>query len=175
VAARLFADGARVLMTDIQADKVAEAAQRLDPTGKSVEACGVDVSSADSTRAMVNGAVERFGYLDILVNVAGGSGRKIIEQIEDMTDAIWDSVIANNLRGTFLCSRAAVAEMRRRGSGAIVNFATGSIRGFSGKSTSAARLPMFPPRQASSVSPTNCRRSSRTPASLPTSFSQVSS
>jgi NAD(P)-dependent dehydrogenase (short-subunit alcohol dehydrogenase family) len=140
VASRLFADGARVLMADIQVDKVTEAARRLDPAGLSVAACAVDVSCADSTKAMVDIAGRRFGRLDILANVAGGSGRQIIEQIEDMTDAIWDSVIANNLRGTFLCSRAAVAQMRRSGRGAIINFATGSIRGFTGKSTSAARL-----------------------------------
>ena len=65
---------------------------------------------------------------------------KIIENIEDMSDEIWDGVVNSNLRGTFLASRAAVPHMRRAGAGAIVNFATGSIRGFTGKTTSAARL-----------------------------------
>ena len=140
VATRMAAEGARLVMADIQQDKVAVAAKRLDPKGERAVACRVDVSDTGSVEAMVETAVGRFGRLDVLANVAGGSGTKIIDRIEDMTDAIWDSVIANNLRGTFVCSRAAVPAMKRSGGGAIVNFATGSIRGFTGKSTSAGRL-----------------------------------
>lgn len=140
VAARMAAEGARVVMADIQAEKVAAAARRLDPAGQRTAACRVDVADAASVAAMVETAQTRFGGLDVLANVAGGSGSRIIEDIEDMTDAIWDSVVGANLRGTFVCSRAAVPLMKRRGGGKIVNFATGSIKGFQGKSTSAGRL-----------------------------------
>ena len=115
VAARMAAEGARVVMADIQAEKVAAAARRLDPAGQRTAACRVDVADAASVAAMVETAQTRFGGLDVLANVAGGSGSRIIEDIEDMTDAIWDSVVGANLRGTFVCSRAAVPLMKRRG------------------------------------------------------------
>ena len=110
------------------------------PRGNSTNACAVDVASSQSVAKMIDAAAARLGRIDILVNVAGGSGSKIICDIEDMTDDIWDGVVNSNLRGTFLASRAAVPHMRRFGGGAIVNFATGSIRGFTGKTTSSARL-----------------------------------
>lgn len=140
VASRMAQEGARVVMADMQAGKVEAAAARVDPKGERAVACTVDVSDTQSVERMVAVAMERFGGVDVLANVAGGSGTKIIEQIEDMTDEIWNSVIGSNLRGTFVCSRACVPVMKRRGGGAIVNFATGSIRGFQGKSTSAGRL-----------------------------------
>ena len=139
VASRLRAEGARVVMADIQSDKVVAAAKRIDPEGNSTTACAVDVASSKSVAEMIDAAAAHLGRIDILVNVAGGSGSKIIYDIEDMTDDIWDGVVNSNLRGTFLASRAAVPHMRRADGGAIINFATGSIRGFTGKTTSAAR------------------------------------
>ena len=139
VATRLYAEGANVVMADMQQQKVTDATARLDPEGGRVLAQEVNVSDTASVEAMVDAAMTRFGQLDVLVNVAGGSGNVIIEQIEDMTDEIWDRVLGSNLRGTFLCSRAAVPHLKA-GGGAIVNFATGSIRGFPKKTTAAARL-----------------------------------
>lgn len=140
VASRLASEGACVLLADMQGDKVEAAARRIDPKLVVAGSFAVDVSQSHSVNRMVQVAIERFGRLDILANVAGGSGHQVVEKIEDMTDPIWNSVIASNLTGTFLCSRAAVPEMKRSGGGAIINFATGSIRGFQGVSTSAARL-----------------------------------
>ncbi|HWG04054.1 MAG TPA: SDR family NAD(P)-dependent oxidoreductase [Beijerinckiaceae bacterium] len=140
VAARLLAEGAFVTLADVQAGKVAEAAERLDPSGSASLAVGFDASSSAEADRMVAATGARFGGVDILVNVAGGSGTARVERIDDMTDAIWDRIITNNLRATFACSRAAVAAMRQRGGGAIVNFATGSIRGFPARTTSSAPL-----------------------------------
>lgn len=140
VATRFLAEGARVTMADVQSDKVAAAAGRLDPSGQSTLAFGFDASSSVEADAMIAATVAKFGGVDILINAAGGSGTVRVESIEEMTDAIWDRIITNNLRATFVCSRAAVAAMRGRGAGAIVNFATGSIRGFSSRTTSSAPL-----------------------------------
>lgn len=140
VASRFLAEGARVTMADVQSAKVAAAAAWLDPSGQSTLAFGLDASSSVEADAMIAATGAKFGGADILVNAAGGSGTARVEGIEEMTDAIWDRIITNNLRATFVCSRAAVAAMRRRGGGAIVNFATGSIRGFSGRTTSSAPL-----------------------------------
>jgi 3-oxoacyl-[acyl-carrier protein] reductase len=139
VASRFHAEGARVMLADIQGEKVAAAAQRLDPAGRTAVGHRLDASSSDAANAMVEAAQRALGGLDMLVNVAGGSGMQRVERIEDMSDEIFDRIIANNLRATFLCSRAAAPILRRKG-GAIVNFATGSIRGFSGRTTSSAPL-----------------------------------
>ncbi len=140
VARQLFEEGARVLMADIQEDKVSIAAKTLDQTNVNVSAFAVDVTSAAAVAAMIETAIARFGKLDTLVNVAGGSGTKLIENIEDMTEEIWDQVISTNLRSTFLCCRAAAPHLRRSRDGRILNFATGSLNGFVGKNTAAAKL-----------------------------------
>lgn len=140
VANRIFAEGGSVVLGDMQEKKLHAAAERLDRAGNRVLPFTLNVSNTESAGAMVKEATAKFGRIDALINVAGGSGSVIVEQIEDMSDDVWDSVIASNLRGTFVCSRAVVPAMKRAGSGAIINFATGSIRGFKGKSTSAARL-----------------------------------
>lgn len=140
IASRFLAEGAQVVMADIQSAKVAAAAQRLDTSGESTLTLCVDVSAAASVNAMVSAAVARFGRLDTLINVAGGSGRQFVGRIEDMSDDTWDSVIAANLRGSFLCSRAAIPHLRKSGDGRILNFSTGSVKGIRGKSTIAAPL-----------------------------------
>lgn len=140
VATRLLAEGARVVLADVQEDKVRRAAGALANHGQHVLSCTVNVAQSESIRRLVEQSMDIFGRIDIVANVAGGSGSTIIEDIEDMTDDIWDGVLSSNLRGTFLMCRATVPHMRRLGGGAIVNFATGSIRGFTGKTTSAARL-----------------------------------
>jgi NAD(P)-dependent dehydrogenase (short-subunit alcohol dehydrogenase family) len=75
----------------------------------------------------VEAAFARIGKVDILVNNAGIAVRK---SSLDITREEWDKVLAVNLSGLFLCSRAAARSMKRQGGGAIVNLA--SIMGFSG-------------------------------------------
>jgi NAD(P)-dependent dehydrogenase (short-subunit alcohol dehydrogenase family) len=83
----------------------------------------VDVADESAVEA----AFARIGKVDILVNNAGIAVRK---SSLDITREEWDKVLAVNLSGLFLCSRAAARSMKRQGGGAIVNLA--SIMGFSG-------------------------------------------
>jgi len=83
----------------------------------------VDVADEDA----VNAAFAKIGKVDILVNNAGIAVRK---SSLDITREEWDKVLAVNLSGLFLCSRAAARSMKRQGGGAIVNLA--SIMGLSG-------------------------------------------
>ena len=83
----------------------------------------VDVSDESA----VDAAFAKIGEIDILVNNAGIAVRK---SSLDITREEWDKVLAVNLSGLFLCSRAAARSMKRHGGGAIVNLA--SIMGFSG-------------------------------------------
>jgi NAD(P)-dependent dehydrogenase (short-subunit alcohol dehydrogenase family) len=84
-----------------------------------------DVSKAADVESLFAHTLERFGGLDILVNNAGIQVEKTIEQT---SEAEFDRVIAVNLKGIFLCAKAALAPMRRRGGGSIVNI--GSYDGF---------------------------------------------
>ena len=140
ISRQLFSQGANVFMADLQAEKVAAAANTLDPSGARTASCSVDVRSEASVRSMVDAAVARFAKLHYLVNVAGGSGTVPADTIEDMSEEIWDRVIGANLKGTYLCCRAAVPHMKASGGGGILNFATGSLAGAAGKSTMTARL-----------------------------------
>ena len=81
----------------------------------------VDVADKASVQAAFAAVDERFGGLDGLVNSAGIESRSLIEAI---TEEGWDRVIDVNLKGTMLCTQAAVPLLRRRGGGSIVNVAS---------------------------------------------------
>jgi meso-butanediol dehydrogenase / (S,S)-butanediol dehydrogenase / diacetyl reductase len=83
-----------------------------------------DVSQAQDVQSLF-AAAEPFGGVDILVNNAG---LQLERTIEHTSEAEWDRVMAVNLKSVFLCSRAAIPAMRRRGGGSIVNI--GSYDGF---------------------------------------------
>jgi len=111
--------GCAVAAADINqagAEETAELAR-----GRGVEAIGlpVDVAQTASVEAMFEAVLGRWSGLDILVNDAGIFPRVSVMEIDDAT---WDQVIGVNLRGTFLCSRAAARVMVPQGRGGrIVN------------------------------------------------------
>ena len=133
-ALRFAAEGARVLVSDIDAD-AAEAVTReiLALKGEAV-AVTVDVSRAADAEMLAARAVTEYGQIDILCNNAGISRPGPL--VGDAEEAYWDSVMAVNLKGVFLCSKYAVRVMLRRGRGAIVN--TASIMGLVGLPGNAA-------------------------------------
>ena len=129
VARRFVAEGARVVVADINGAKAEKAAAGLSAEGGTAIACTVDVGDEAQVQNMVDLALGRFGGVDILVNNAGGSGNTPAVEIEDVTPEAWDSVIRQNLRGTFLCCRAAVPHMKARRFGRIVNVSSGLATG----------------------------------------------
>jgi 3-oxoacyl-[acyl-carrier protein] reductase len=104
-------------------------ADRAPPVGVVDGALGmaVDVARADEVGAMVARALEAFGRLDILVNVAGVVSTGAAATLPE---AEWDRVLAINLKGTFLCCQAVIPAMRANRNGRIVNI--GSIIGKNG-------------------------------------------
>ena len=85
------------------------------------QAIEIDVADETSVRAAFAAVRERFGRVDVLVNNAGQAGSAPLAR----TDlALWQRMIAVNLTGTFLCTREALPEMIKRGSGRIVNVAS---------------------------------------------------
>ena len=123
-AERFAAEGAKLVLADLNAAKLHAAAQKLRAAG--VEA---DVGSAAGAAAAVAKAIESYGALDILVNNAGGSGRTTATEIETVSEETWDQVVALNLKSAFLCCRAAIPHMKSRGYGRIVNVSSGIARG----------------------------------------------
>jgi len=122
IALGLAREGAAVAVTDIDGEKARAVALEIETAGGRAIGMTTDVSQTAAVDAMVEETVQRLGRLDIMVNNAGKYARNFVV---DMTDEQWDVVIAVNLRGTFLCSRAALRHMIPQRSGRIVNTASG--------------------------------------------------
>jgi len=125
--ARAFAvEGDTVVLVDREADGVTATATSLGSPG-GVEAIVADVTDEDQVRRAVGTAVARFGRLDVLVNVVGGSrpGKTVV----DLTLDEWNTLLALNLTSTFLMCRAALPHLEAT-AGAIVNVSSGAgLRG----------------------------------------------
>ncbi len=97
-------------------------ADELNAAGRRSASIETDVSDEASVKAMIDGALERFERVDILVNDAGIFPRRLIAE---MTLAEWERVQDINLRGTFLCLREAALHMRKQAKGGrIINISS---------------------------------------------------
>jgi 3-oxoacyl-[acyl-carrier protein] reductase len=114
-----------------EAEQTAIDAQAL---GASSFAHRADVSVDQDCRAMVAAAIERFGRLDVLVNCAGTTEFVPAEELERVTDEMWDRIFAVNVKGPFQCARAAKDAMLASGGGCIVNVSSVAARLASGSS-----------------------------------------
>ncbi|SIR87963.1 3-oxoacyl-[acyl-carrier protein] reductase [Microbispora rosea] len=93
---------------------------------------GVDKDTVDVTdSSAVDAFFAEIGDVDILVNNAGGVVGQVHHPLEEISDEDWSAVVAANLTSTFLCTRAAVPAMKRRGFGRIVNISSGAGRSVS--------------------------------------------
>lgn len=115
--------GARVVIADILAGRVQQAAGDLQALGLDVSGVTLDLASPESIDACVERTVKRLGGLDGLVNNASitNSGGKSCEELDIET---WDQVMQVNVRGTWLMTRAVLPALRDSGRGAIVNLAS---------------------------------------------------
>lgn len=119
----LAADGASVVVADLDADRAAATVAAVVGAGGAARAVVADVATTEGARAVVDGAVTAFGGLDVLVNNAGIS-QGTQRDTWDIPDDLWDRVLAVNLRSVFVCTRAAVPHLVARGGGAVVNVAS---------------------------------------------------
>lgn len=120
----LAAAGARVVATDVDEARVTGLANTLASTGGVVVGRRLDVADQTEVEAVVQETVDRFGRVDILVNIAGILDVTPIDQLDP--DA-WNRVMEVNLKGTLLSSLAALKVMKARRSGRIINL--GSLAG----------------------------------------------
>ena len=123
--------GASVMLADI--DDPEPAASRIRASGGVATAIKVDVTKPDECEAMVAETEDAFGGVDGLVNNAALFSALPIEMHDEIEPELWDQVMAVNVKGPWLCTRAVVPAMDRAGGGSIVMIATNRIfHGFPG-------------------------------------------
>ncbi|HAN72064.1 MAG TPA: 3-oxoacyl-ACP reductase FabG [Actinobacteria bacterium] len=128
------AEGAKVVIGDINADTAMQAAASIGETDCQPEAC--DVTDAEAVQRLLDRAVDRFGGLDIMVNNAGITRDATMRK---MTEADFDTVIAVHLKGCWNGTRLAAGIMREAGSGSIINLSSISGKvGFFGQTNYSA-------------------------------------
>src|SRR5438093_286634 len=120
VAQRLGAEGAIALCADVDADGAEATVEAIAAAGGRAEAHRCDVSDAEQVEAVM-AAAERHGGPHAIVSNAA---IQYEHTLEDTPPEDWDRVLGVNLRGVYLCARAAIPRMREIGGGSIVNLAS---------------------------------------------------
>lgn len=110
-------EGANVVIVGRSRDTLLAAAARVGAV-----AVAADVAQEDDVCGLVAETAKRFGGVDVLVNNAGVTGQ--VANAEDLDIDQWDETMAINIRGTILCIKHCVPEMRKRGGGSIINMSS---------------------------------------------------
>ena len=127
IARRFCAEGARVLLADLDGENVEVVAKDLREAGHDAIGVATDVTVDADVRRAVTMAVERWGRVDVMVNNAGIAQSPT--RIEDATDELFDKLVAVNMYGVFAGCRAVVPVMKAQGGGVIINTAsTAAVR-----------------------------------------------
>lgn len=134
VARRMAAVGISVVLADYDGAAAQQVKNDIVENGGKAEALALDVTVAREVKAVVTDVEKRFGRIDILANIAGGSA--YTKRIEELSWAQWKEVMDANLKGTFLMCREVAPIMQRQKGGRIIN--TASNYGVTG---SAMRTP----------------------------------
>lgn len=118
-ALRFLEEGAKVIAADVR--NSLEEAEVKGANGRAPVPVQMDVSVESQVNELMRQTVAQYGRIDILVNNAG---IELAKTVTDTTESEWDRLMGVNLKGVFLCSKAAIPEMRRTGGGLIVNVAS---------------------------------------------------
>jgi 3-oxoacyl-[acyl-carrier protein] reductase len=135
IARRLSAEGAAVAVADIDEAAGGAAVAALVGQGGRALAVSLDVRRAESVEAGVGRCVAELGGLDVLVNNAGIFRDK---RLDEMSDDDWDAVLDIDLRGYFLCCRAALPHLRASAHGRIINITSRAYLGNPGQANYSA-------------------------------------
>ena len=132
-AAKAFAEsGAAVAMADTDAETLDREVRALEKSGAKALAIVCDVADEDRVKEMVAATVKTFGRLDMAFNNAGIQSP--VTDTADLESAEFDRVMSVNLRSVWLCMKYELLEMRKQGSGAIVNNSSlGGLVGLPGR------------------------------------------
>ena len=134
MAERFAQEGAHVVVADRVADAVKEVVAQIDAAGGSAAGAVMDVTVESDIDRMIQTATDTYGRIDILCNNAGIMDR--LQPITELTNELWERVLAVNLNGPFLACRRAIPKMMAQGGGVILNIA--SVAGVYGGRAGAA-------------------------------------
>lgn len=131
--AKAFAEsGASVVLADINLATVAQIAKELTDAGYKTLAVECDVTNEEQVKIMLEKTIATFGKLDAAFNNAGV--QSLVADTADLTSAEYDRVMNINLKGVWLCMKYELQQMRKQGSGAIVNCSSlGGLVGLPGR------------------------------------------
>jgi len=121
IANHLGRQGANMVISDILEDQANSAAELLKSQGVKAISVAGDISKPEDIKLLFNAANDTFGGVDILVNNAGITRDNLLIRLDEQS---WDSVMAVNLKGAFLCIKAAARGMMKKRYGRIVNMAS---------------------------------------------------
>ena len=121
IARSLADDGASVVVSGRDPDRLESAAKELEALGTSALAVAADAGKREDAERLVETTKERFGRIDVLVNNAGITRDQLLVR---MKDDDWDKVMDTNLRGVFLMTRAVGKVMMRQKSGRMINISS---------------------------------------------------
>lgn len=127
IAANFVAQGAKVALCDLLADRTAAVAGELKAKGGDVLGCATDISREADVVELVAQTRERFGRIDFLINAAGGYGKSFRATHETPVEE-WDMVLGSNLKGYFLMAKHVLPIMMAQRSGRIINFSSNAGR-----------------------------------------------
>ena len=126
-------EGAKIVIFDIDETAGQDTVEQIrEKAGEAIFVQG-DVSKVDDAVRLIDAAVDAYGRVDVLVNNAGVH---VDRTVANTTEEEWDRILGVNLKGVFLCSKAAIPQMRRQGGGNIICIS--SISGLIGQLNQAA-------------------------------------
>ena len=127
-AARLFAkEGAKVVVTDVAIKGGEETVGLVRAEGGEASFIAMDVSKAAQVQRGVELAVQTYGRLHILYNNAAIWNPRLDNRVVELEEEAWDTILAVNLKGVYLCCKYGIPELSRAGGGSVIN--TASIAG----------------------------------------------
>ncbi|MCL5105604.1 MAG: SDR family oxidoreductase [Armatimonadetes bacterium] len=123
IAEALVEEGARVVVADVKRE---EGEATVAELGDMTSFAMCNIADVDQVNALIDGTVEKFGKLDIMVNNAGINTSRQEDRVttDQFPLDVWHRMIDVNLNGTFYCCKAAAAQMVKQGSGAIINISS---------------------------------------------------
>jgi 3-oxoacyl-[acyl-carrier protein] reductase len=131
IALAFAGEGATVWGCDINEGGLSETARRAHHDGLNLQVRTVDVSDQLAVQAFVDEATRENGWLDVLVNNAGGVLGQVGRPLEEVSVHDWQSIFRVNVDGAFLFAQAAVGCMKRQQRGRIINISSGAGLGIS--------------------------------------------
>jgi len=127
IALALAEHGAGVVVNDVVEESAKQVAVQIEAMDVAAMPVVADITCEDAVKAMVTAVMDRFGQIDILVNNAGITQDNLLMR---MSEEQWDTVLAVNLKGAFLCTKAVARPMLKARRGRIINIA--SVVGLTG-------------------------------------------